>query len=125
MGGALNSADKDINNASRTKKLKCCFVITENEVVERGIRTIYVRFINPDKGVMLTENSGTLDINDEKVQYSSKREVDFQGEALETCIYYNVPEEMKLSKGQYEVQVYIDGKLAGSTGFILKGGFLF
>jgi predicted Holliday junction resolvase-like endonuclease len=125
VGGALNSADKEIRSASRAKKLKSCFVINENNIVEAGLRTIYVRFITPDKNLMLTDNSGEAELGGELQKYSSKREVDFQGEALETCVYFVVPDGMKLSSGQYEMQIYIDGGLAGSAGFILKGGFLF
>ena len=122
MGGGLNSSDRNVSNASRVKKLKGCFILNENDVVEAGLRTVYVRFVNPDKGVMLNENSGTIELDGEAWQYSASREVDYQGEALETCIYFAVPEDMKLHKGAYEVQVYIDGGLAGSAGFILKGG---
>jgi len=124
MGGALNSSDKEVTNASRAKKLKGCFTINENLVVEHGVRIIYVRFLNPEKGILLTEGSGTMTVGGEELQYSSKREIDFQGEALETCIYYTIADGVKLTKGQYEVQVYVDGKLAGSAAFTLKG-FLF
>jgi Tfp pilus assembly protein PilO len=122
-GGGLNSADKDASNVNRIKKLKCCFVINENEVVDKGNHIVYVRFLGPNKEIMLTDNSGTIEIDGgESMQYSSKREVDFQGAALETCIYFIVPEGMKLQKGQYEIEIYIDGKQAGGGGFILKGG---
>jgi hypothetical protein len=121
-GGGLNGSDKDVTNANRTKKLKGCFIINENAIVESGERTIYVRFINPESGTMLGEASGEFEINGERMQYSAKRDIDYQGEALETCVYFAVPKDMKLSKGQYEVQVYIDGGLAGNAGFILKGG---
>jgi hypothetical protein len=47
------------------------------------------------------------------------READYQNQDVEMCIYYDT-KGAKLSKGAYEVQIFIDGNLSGLGDFALK-----
>lgn len=116
----LNSRDKDTYSASRSKKLKACFTINENAIAKAGSRFVYLRIISP--GDLLLTNSdseGTIEVQGEALPYSAKREVDYRNEDLETCVFFDA-KNMKLAKGAYTVEVYIDGNLSGSRQLLLK-----
>ncbi|MDR0712246.1 MAG: hypothetical protein LBF67_07890 [Prevotellaceae bacterium] len=116
----LNSRSKDTYLARRSKKLKACFTINENAIAKAGIRFVYIRIISPN-GSLLTNNDseGVLEVQEQKLAYSAKREVDYQNQDLETCVFFD-NKDMKLDKGGYTVEVYIDGYLSGSGQFLMK-----
>ncbi|MDR3366758.1 MAG: hypothetical protein LBO71_07320 [Prevotellaceae bacterium] len=116
----LNSRDKDTYSASRSKKLKTCFTINENAITKAGTRFVYVRILGPD-GLALTnsDSEGVLEAQGQQLEYSAKREVDYQNQDLETCVFFDA-KNMKLAKGAYTVEVYIDGNLSGSGQFLMK-----
>ncbi|MDR0688071.1 MAG: hypothetical protein LBF55_05210 [Prevotellaceae bacterium] len=116
----LNSRDKDTYSASRSKKLRACFTINENTIAKAGSRYAYVRFIGPDSQLLTTDaDEGAFEAQAALLAYSAKREVDYQNQDLETCVFFDAKNK-KLSKGAYAVEVYIDGNLSGSGQFLLK-----
>ncbi|MDR1416064.1 MAG: hypothetical protein LBJ57_01435, partial [Prevotellaceae bacterium] len=61
----------------------------------------------------------TFEVQSKQLTYSARREVDYQNQDLETCIFFDV-KNLKLLKGAYTVEVYIDGNLSGSGQLLLK-----
>ncbi|MDR2814661.1 MAG: hypothetical protein LBB79_08440 [Prevotellaceae bacterium] len=120
QAAGLNSRDKDTYSASRSKKLKTCVTINENAIAKAGNRFVYVRIISPDKSLLTNSDSkGTLEVQGQPLEYSAKREVDYQNADLETCIFFDA-KNIKLAKGGYTVEVYIDGNLSGSGQLLMK-----
>ncbi|MDR1225643.1 MAG: hypothetical protein LBK47_01935 [Prevotellaceae bacterium] len=115
----LNSRDKDTRYASRTRKIKACFTINENTIAKPGVRIAYIRIIAPDKSLLASAENGTFDTKIERLAYSAMREIDYQSSELETCIFFDT-NNVKLPKGKYEIQVYMDGAMAGQGDFLLK-----
>ena len=109
----LNSRDKDTYTASRSKKLKACFTISENAIAKAGTRFVFLRIIAPDKSLLTNSYSeGTVEMQEDELPFSAKREVDYQNADLETCIFFDA-KSVKLLKGAYRMEVYIDGNLSG------------
>ncbi|MDR1342917.1 MAG: hypothetical protein LBK18_06650 [Prevotellaceae bacterium] len=115
----LNSRNKDTYSASRIKKLRACFIINENMIAKAGERYAYIRFIAPGNQLLANEAGDTFKVLEEQLEYSDRREVDYQNQDLETCVFYDL-KNVKLLKGAYTVEVYIDGNLSGSIQFLLK-----
>jgi predicted nucleic acid-binding Zn-ribbon protein len=116
----LNSRNKDTYSASRSKKLRACFTINENAIAKAGSRFVYIRIIGPNEALLTNSDSeGVLEVQEQKLAYSAKREVDYQNQDLETCVFFDA-KDMKLIKGGYTVEVYIDGNLSGSGQFLMK-----
>ncbi len=116
---ALNDNDKDMTRASRTTKIKTCFTLVENTLAERGFRRIYIRVKGPD-GILVTHsNNNVFTVNGEQMIYSEMREIDYQGDDLEVCIFYGAKDE-KFMKGVYTVEVFTDGNMSGSGQLLLK-----
>jgi len=115
---AVTTKSKETNSAKSTAKIKTCFTLIENSIAERGFRNVYVRIKGPDK-ILLAQGQNFFTVDDEQLIYSDMREVDYQGEDLEVCVFYGSDKE-KFIKGVYTVDVYCGGALAGSGQLLLK-----
>lgn len=115
---AINGSNAETNRSSRAVKLKTCLSLIENSIAERGFRTIYIRVKGPD-GILLADSDKNLFVCEgEQMIYSASREVDYQGEEVEICIYFANPQGF--TKGVYKVDVYTSETKLGSTDLLLK-----
>lgn len=109
----VNDAGKETERSSRVTKLKACLSLVENSIAKKGPRIVYIRVKGPDGILMTQDQQQIFTVNGEQMIYSASREVDYQGDEVEVCIYF-APGQ-KLTKGVYAVDAYIsDGKLASS-----------
>lgn len=116
---AINAKNKDTDRSSRTVKLKGCFYLVENSIAERGIRNIYIRVKGPDGVLITTSQDQLFTSNGEQMIYSAVREVDYQGDELEICIFYGAPDEQFI-RGLYVVDFFTEEGLLGSADTILR-----
>ncbi|MDR0296061.1 MAG: hypothetical protein LBH91_07795 [Prevotellaceae bacterium] len=115
---AMTTKSKETNSAKSTAKIKTCFTLIENSIAERGFRNVYVRIKGPDK-ILLAQSQNFFTVDNEQLIYSDMREVDYQGDDLEICVFYGADKE-KFIKGVYTVEVYCGGTLAGTGQLLLK-----
>lgn len=109
----VNDGGKETERSSRVTKLKACLSLVENSIARKGPRIVYIRVKGPDGILMTQDQQQIFTVNGEQMIYSASREVDYQGDEVEVCIYF-APGQ-KLTKGVYTVDAYIsDGKLASS-----------
>lgn len=116
---AITESNKDTERSSRTKKLKACISLIENDLAPKGPKRIYIRIKGPD-GILMTEDQQQVfEMNGEQMLFSASREVDYQGAEVEVCIYFD-NNGQKFTKGVYTVDAYTtEGKL-GSSDLLLK-----
>lgn len=115
---AINSSNKPTDRSSRVKKLKTCLSLIENTIAEKGYRTVYVRVKGPDGVLLATDSQNTFTCEGEQMIYSASREVDYQGDEVEICVYFENPQGFV--KGVYTVDVYTDETKIGSADLLLK-----
>ena len=115
---AINESNKVTDRSSRSRKLRACLSLIENSIAERGWRTVYIRVKGPDD-ILMTDDSGKVFTSGgEQMIYSASREVDYQGEEVEICIYFNASQGFE--KGKYTVDFYTDETRLGTAEMILK-----
>ena len=115
---AINESNKVTDRSSRARKLRACMSLIENSIAERGWRTIYIRVKGPDD-ILMTDDTGKVFVcNGEQMIYSALREVDYQGEEVEICIYFSSSENF--SKGKYTVEFYTEEAKLGTAEMVLK-----
>jgi hypothetical protein len=115
---AINESNKVTDRSSRARKLRACMSLIENSIAERGWRTIYIRVKGPDD-ILMTDDTGKVFVCDgEQMIYSALREVDYQGEEVEICIYFASSENF--SKGKYTVEYYTEETKLGTAEMVLK-----
>lgn len=115
---ALNDSNKATDRSSRTRKLRACLSLIENSIAERGWRTVYIRVKGPDDILMTDDGGKIFTCNGEQMVFSESREVDYQGEEVEICIYF--ASSSGFEKGRYTVDFYTTETKLGSTEMILK-----
>ena len=114
----VTEAGKETNRSSRVVKLKACMNLVENSIAKRGPKTVYIRVKGPDGILMTSDQQLIFTVDGEQMIYSASREVDYQGNEVEVCIYFSDGE--KFRKGVYTVDAYTsDGKI-GSSDVLLK-----
>lgn len=115
-----NGVHRETSRASKAQKVKCCFTVDKNEVIEPGNKIIYLRVIAPSGKVLAekTDSSQMFEFKGNKGLFSVKKDIKYDNRELDICMYYDV--KNTLEKGQYLVEAYIDGLEIGTTSFELK-----
>ncbi len=109
----------DTERASKAEMIKSCFTLGENRVTASGNKMLYMRIISPDGSVLPSgdaDNRSTF--NGVQGEFSVKREVNYQNQPLDVCMFYTATG--KMATGQYIVEIYESGALVSKTTFDLK-----
>ena len=114
----LNSSNRETDRSSRIDKLRTCVIVTENHLAPKGLKHIYIRIKGPDGVLMSGEQQQFAEIEGELMIVSASREIDYQGEDIETCIYFE--NKSGFAKGLFTVDVFTaEGKI-GSADLTLR-----
>ncbi|ALO15872.1 MAG TPA: hypothetical protein VJ937_01290 [Salinivirga sp.] len=114
----LNENGNERNRNKRIDKFKACFTIDQNRVVEAGDKTIYLRIITPADFVMENQQLDSVQVNNTNIMYSAKRNLKYNNEAIDMCIYYQVYET--LPPGMYKFEIIHGNHIIGSTSYEVK-----
>ncbi len=123
-GWKLKKSGKAVerNAAKSIDRLKICYAINNNAVVEAGDETFYVRLINPRGETMAVESLGSGVMNNkatgEEVRYTKSKDVEYNNVSMNSCMHWEPGTAFE--KGNYKVQVYNKGYLSGAGEFTLK-----
>lgn len=115
---AVNKRGNEVTRARRVEKIRVCFTLSENAIAKPGVRDAFIRILGPDGFVLAKAETDLFDFQGEKIVFSAKREVDYQNQDVEMCIYYDNKGE--LVAGKYQATVYLDGNQVGYSEFMLK-----
>ncbi len=121
QGIRLSSGGKqsETNRARRADMIKACFTVVENPIAKPGTKNLYMRIIAPNGQVLPTKNGAQqYDFDGGADYYSVSREIDYNNNQMDVCIFYSP--ESELEKGDYKVFVYEGSALIGSTDMVLK-----
>ena len=116
----LNSRSKPTRYASRAEKIRLYFVLSRNVTAKRGSKDIYARIMRPDQLLLSKSTNNTFPFEDVKIQYSSMRTVNYEGQELPVAIFWDNTNEPELMKGKYTVTLFADGNIIGETTFEIR-----
>lgn len=111
----INKRGKAEKKVSKAKQLKVDFTIARNVTAQSGIKAIYVRITTPT-GTTLT--AGSFPYENKNLQYSIKKQIEYNGENTPVTVYWNIHEVM--SAGTYRLALFCDGQMIGQKAFNLK-----
>ncbi len=115
------NSGKEVETAKASKviNIRTTFNIEYNPIAEKGPKTIYLRFLSPDKNLLVNTNR-THNFVAEKgeLKYSISKQFQYENKELPFSIDFKRRDPLK--EGQYIAEVYIDGFLAGTNKFYLK-----
>ncbi len=115
----LNNMTEITDKAKKAIQFRSSFTISENSLANTGKKIIYLQIIGPSGVVMQSKLNNTIETENGTVVYSDKKEIDYQNQALDLTIYYNL-QGGEAVKGNYKVKIFCDGSIIGSDGFSLK-----
>lgn len=116
-----NGKESETDRVKSLEKIKISFTLADNQVASTGNKDFFVRVINPEnKAEVVTDaNESKFNANGETLQYSVKRNFDFQNNpSQEYNIYWT--KSSSLNPGDYTIVLYADGTSIGKTVLKLK-----
>ena len=102
--------------ARRSDKLKVCFMIAKNDLVESGDMELYVQVIDRKNNVLGLNNE--LVFNEDVLNYSLISSFNYENNNLDICEYISSDE--KFETGNYTVNIFNKNTLLSSTSLTLK-----
>lgn len=114
----INRRGREVSRARNVEKIKTCFTLSENTIAKAGTRDVYIRILGPDGFILAKSNADLFEFEGEQIVFSAKREVDYQNQDVEMCIFYDNNGE--LIAGSYSVSLFMDGFMVGHGEFVLK-----
>ncbi len=104
--------------ASRTDKIRICFSVAKNNLVQSGNQELYIEVTDP-KSTTLGENK-QIQFGSTLVNYSVISKFNYENSSLNICEFVAKEEKEKFEKGRYIVKIYNEKGLVANTEFTLK-----
>ena len=109
--------ETETSKASAVSKIRICFTVLENLVVDKGTKDAYIRVLSPDGAVMST-SSETFMYNNQATLYTTRESFEYDNKQTDLCLYWT--KGSQYTKGKYTIEIYVDGSLIGSSNLTLK-----
>ncbi|GAA4231821.1 hypothetical protein GCM10022291_05100 [Postechiella marina] len=104
--------------AGRADKIRVCFTVAKNGLVQAGDQELYVQVIDP-KNNTLGSNQQVV-FGDKTLNYSIISKFNYENTNLNICEFVASRGENKFEKGRYMVNVYNEKDLVSTSEFTLK-----
>ena len=115
----LNRNNRETDRVRNIEKLKTCFTVRENQVAAAGERAFYLVIVKPDNRVLNNPSNSVFQTQEGgEIVYTDRRFMDYENRDIEVCIFSD--NNNRLIAGKYEVNIYCDGYLVGSSSFVLR-----
>jgi len=115
--------EKETDKAGKAERVRISFTIGQNDLVNAGSKTFYVRIADPNKNIICkgTGDEYAFTYQGELLQYTEKIIVNYDNQEKDVVAYYIKPSDKDMLSGYYFVDIYDDNNnLAGQTSFSLK-----
>ncbi len=112
-----NDKGRETDRYDKVIRLRVCFTLRENRILEPGPKIIFMRISRPDD-VILTSGVNFFEFEGEQIVYTASREVSYENVDVDLCIFWQ--NDGQLIPGSYDVKLFADGHQIGSTTFALK-----
>lgn len=117
------SHETETDKAGRTERVRVMFTIGQNDLVDAGSKTFYLRIADPTKQI-ITKGMGdeyAFLYQGELLQYTEKVTVNYENKEKDVRAYYIKPTGKEMQPGYYFVDIYDDNNnLVGQTSFSLR-----
>lgn len=106
-----------MSRARRVDKIRVCFTVPKNELVQSGDKEFFIQVIDPKSNV-LGENA-QVQFEEKVLNYSLVSKFNYESSNLDVCEFISKGDE-KFEKGDYRVNVFSQGNLISTSQFSLK-----
>lgn len=116
------SQETETDKAARTERIRVSFTIAQNDLVQAGSKTFYLRIADPNRQI-IAKGSGdeyAFNYQGELLQYTERIQVSYENREKDVRAYYIKPANKELQPGYYFVDIYDENNLVGQTSFNLR-----
>lgn len=114
----LNKRDHKTRIVSQIRKLQFDYTIAKNITCEPGMKTLYVRLVDPEGNILGEENNLLFHFENGDIPYTVSQEFEYAGEEYQGTVYWSLTDEPQT--GLYNADFFADGNLIGSIPFSIK-----
>ncbi|HCC70934.1 MAG TPA: hypothetical protein DEQ09_07280 [Bacteroidales bacterium] len=114
----MNKKRKETDRLDRFVKLEVAFILNENPIVEPGKKTVYMRVTRPDGLVITNSPDNLFQYEGDSIIYTENRTIEYLNKDVEISIF--VDNNGDFISGTYNIDLYLDGNIIGSSSFMLK-----
>jgi hypothetical protein len=104
--------------ASRTDKLRVCFTVAKNKLVQNGDQELYVQVIDPKNNTLGANEQVTF--GDKTLNYSIISKFNYESTSLNICEFVASKGSSDFEKGRYIINVFNAKDLVATSEFTLK-----
>jgi len=104
--------------ASRTDKLRVCFTVAKNSLVQAGDQELFIQVIDPNNNVLGANEQ--VEFESQTLNYSLISKFNYENTNLNVCEFVASKGDNDFSKGRYTVNVFNEKDLVSSSEFTLK-----
>ncbi len=104
--------------ARRADKIRVCFTVAKNTLVQSGDQELYLQVIDPKNNILGTNEQVTFD--DKTLNYSVISKFNYENNNLNVCEFVTSKFESEFKSGRYIVNVFNKKHLVSSSEFYLK-----
>ncbi len=114
--------EQDVDKANKTERIKICFTLAENSLIQPGNKNVYIRIAAPDSKILIKSRDDAYSFlhKGERLQYSIMETVDYQNADKEICVYWDKRDTQELQRGLYYVDIYEGDSQIGEANLLLK-----
>lgn len=111
----LNKRDHKTRILSQITKLQVDYELAKNVTCEPGMKTLFLRLINPNGELLQSDTTKTCLFEGSEIGYSSSQTFEYEREAKAGTLYYTF--DVEPIQGYYNADFIVDGNLIGSYPF--------
>ncbi|WP_250436748.1 chromosome partitioning protein ParA [Hanstruepera flava] len=104
--------------AKRSDKIRVCFTVPKNTLVESGEQELYVQVIDPKNNTLGVNEQ--VQFEEKTLNYSLVSKFNYENTSLKVCEYVMSRGDEKFEKGRYVVNVFNQKDLVSTTEFTLR-----
>ena len=105
--------------ARRSDKIRICFTVAKNKLVQAGDKELFVQVIDPKNNILGVNEQITF--GEEVLNYSLISKFNYENQSLPICEYLaKKNDDVDFEKGTYKVNVFNGKELVTSSQFTMK-----
>ena len=104
--------------ARRADKLRICYTVAKNKLVEEGDKMFYVQVLDPNNNVLGLNSE--IEFEEKVINYSLISTFNYESMNLDVCEFIAPKGKENFEKGRYVVNVFNEGDLISNSEFTLK-----
>jgi hypothetical protein len=111
------------DKAGRVERIRVCFNLAQNPIIQPGTKHIYIRIAQPDNKILARGRGDEYSFlyQGQRLQYSIQKVIEYEhGKDFELCVYWDKRETQELEPGIYNIDIYEGDNIIGQVSLTLK-----